>query len=81
MPGPRRPDARRRVVGREDLKGLILLGVDATDDTPHGPHYAPAEFEVGAQLLIVGADIGFEPVEFGDLLAGFFFIDPKGDDL
>ena len=81
LPGARAPEKWRSPVGREQLKGLIFFGIDATDDTPYGPRYSPAEFEIGAHLLIVGADVGFEPVEFGDLLVGFLLVDPVGDDL
>jgi hypothetical protein len=81
LPGARSPEKWRSPVGFERYKGIVFFGVDATDVTPYGPRYTPAEFEVGAQLLILGADIGFEPVELGDLLAGLVLFDPIGDDL
>lgn len=81
LPGARTPEKWRSPVGLEDQKGLIFFGIDATDTTPHGPRYTPAEFTLGGQLLIVGGDIGFEPVEFGDFFAGLVFLDPVGDDL
>ena len=49
--------------------------------TDYGPDYSPAEVNLGAQVLIVGVDLGFEPVELGDFLAGLIFRDPVGDDL
>jgi hypothetical protein len=81
LPGARRPAKWRSPVGRERWKGIVFFGVDATDTASHGPGYTPAEFALGAQLLIVGADVGFEPVELGDLLSGLFLMDPVGDDL
>lgn len=80
LPGPRPTSKLRKPWGREDLKGFILAGVDATDDTPYHPGYGPAEFDVGLQLLFVGADAGIDPIEIGDFVAGFFLRDPKGDD-
>ena len=81
LPGARTPDRWRSPVGRERYKGFVFFGIDATDVTPYGPRYTPAEFELGAQLLIVGADVGFEPVELGDFFAGLLMYDPIGDDL
>ena len=46
-----------------------------------GPDYGPAEIGLGAQVFVAGPDIGVEPLEFVDLLAGFFFIDLTHDDL
>lgn len=80
LPGPREDEKLRPLWGREDLKGMMLLGVDATDDTPHAPGYSDSEFNVGAHLLIVGAEVGFDPVQFGDFLAGIIGMDPRGDD-
>jgi len=80
LPGPRRRVQMRSPVGFEQEKGLMLMGVDATDDMNHEPGYSSSEFDIGAQLLIVGGEIGIDPVEIGDFLAGFLFIDPVGDD-
>jgi hypothetical protein len=80
LPGPRMGPERRRFAGREQEKGLKLLGVDASDDLPHDPGYSPTEFNLGVHLLIVGAEIGFDPVELGDFLAGLFMIDVREDD-
>ena len=80
LPGPREGAALRKPFGREDQKGLKLVGVDATDDTPYDPGYSKSEFNVGAQLLIVGAEIGMDPVQIGDFLAGWIGRDPRGDD-
>lgn len=79
LPGPRSNETLRALAGREDLKGLVLVGVDATDDTPHHPGYSSSEFTVGAHVL-VGAELGFDPVQLGDFLAGLVGIDPRGDD-
>lgn len=80
LPGPRYPQRVRLPIGREDLRGIVLGGVDATDDTLYGPRYAPTEVDVGAHLLVVGAEVGLDPVEMADFLAGFFFYDIGDDD-
>ena len=80
LPGPRESSELRPFAGREDWKGLLLVGVDATDDTPHHPGYANSEFNAGIHLLLVGAEVGFDPVQFGDFLVGLIGRDPRGDD-
>lgn len=80
LPGPRESTALRRFAGREQLKGLMMVGVDATDETPHHPGYSDSEFNLGLHVLLVGAEAGIDPVEIGDFFAGFLLFDPKGDD-
>ncbi len=80
LPGPRAPHRVRWPAGRESLNGVVLAGVDATDDTPHGPEYGAAEADVGVQLLLVGGEAGVDAVEFIDFLAGWVFLDPRDDD-
>ena len=80
LPGPRTNTTCRLPVGREDLKGLALMGVEATDDTPHHPAYSRSEFDVGVHALILGVEAGVDPVQAGDFLAGFLGLDPSGDD-
>lgn len=80
LPGPRMEPELGSWVGLEREKGIKLMGVDATDDLPHEPEYSPTEFNVGLQVLLVGAEVGFDPVEFGDFLLGFFLYDTRKDD-
>jgi len=80
LPGPRREVSLPHPVGFEQEKGLMFMGVDATDDLPNEPGYSSTEFDLGLHVLIVGAEAGFDPVEFWDFLTGFVFIDPVGDD-
>ncbi|MBU4199704.1 MAG: hypothetical protein KKG09_00550 [Verrucomicrobia bacterium] len=81
LPGPRRAPVLPRPVGREALKGLLVMGVDATDETLYPPHYSESEMALGAQLLLVGLDVGFDPIELGDFLMGWVLVDITGDDL
>ena len=47
---------------------------------PGNTYYGPLEVGVEAQPLIVGINIGIEPFEILDFVAGFFFIDLQDDD-
>lgn len=80
LPGPRAPRLFRSPVGKESLHGIVMAGVDATDETLHGPEYGAAEADFGVQLLLVGAEAGVDAVEFIDFLGGLLFFDPRGDD-
>lgn len=80
LPGPRNPHYVRLPAGVECLKGVAFGGVDATDDTPYGPAYGPTEVDFGAHLLIVGADVGVDPLEIADFLYGFVLFDLERDD-
>ena len=81
LPGPRRAPVLPRLVGREAWKGLMVMGVDATDETLYPAHYSDSEMTLGAQLLLVGLDVGLDPIELGDFLAGWVLIDITDDDL
>ena len=81
LPGPRAPKKFVSPVGREKQKGIILMGVDATDDTDYSPRHGTAEIQVGAQALIVGVDLGIDFWEIGDFFCGLVLIDLRKDDL
>ncbi len=80
LPGPRGAPGWPRLAGRESLRGLIVMGVDATDDSPHPPRVSDTELTVSAQCLAAGAAVGFDPRELGDFLAGWLTLDFRGDD-
>ncbi len=80
LPGPRRAPTWPRIAGFEQEKGLIAMGVDATDDLPNEPGYHATELVLGAQILLVGADVGLDPLEMADFLGGLIFRDPVNDD-
>lgn len=81
FPGPRYPERLKKFYGPEELKGLQLSLVDATDENPNEPNYAFTEFVIGAQLKYVGLEVGTDPFEWIDFLGGLLFMDPRGDDL
>lgn len=81
LPGPRNRPLPKLPVGFESQNGVQASVVDATVTGGIGPDYGPAEIGVGVHALIVGFDVGVEPLEIVDLLAGFFCIDLTKDDL
>ena len=46
-----------------------------------GPGFGPTEVGAGVQAGLVGIDIGLEPRELLDFVAGLLFIDLRDDDL
>ena len=79
--GPRGRPAIPWPLGVENLSGIELSIIDFTsEEGAHGPHYGPAEIGISAHLLLIGADIGVEPWDALDFLAGILLLDPNGDD-
>jgi hypothetical protein len=81
LPGPRNRPTPKLPIGVESLSGIQASLADATVSGEVGPDYGPTEVGVGVQALIVGFDVGIEPLEIVDLVTGLFFIDIRGDDL
>lgn len=81
LPGPRQEAKPIIPGGLESYNGVALSMAEGTFDGGMNPNYSPTEIGVTAHALIVGADVDVDPVEVFDLLAGFFFIDLRGDDL
>jgi len=80
LPGPRGRSFPKSPVGLESHTGVTVSVVDATVDGGIGPDYSPTEFGVGGQLGIIGADIGFDPMELLDFGLGIFTVDVQKDD-
>lgn len=80
LPGPRYPEALRYPVGLEYQRGLVLAGVDASDDLKYPPRYGFSEVDAGLHLILIGAEAGIDPFEIADFLAGLFLIDLRRDD-
>jgi len=68
-------------VGIENHAGMLVSVADGTTKGKRGPNYSPTEFGAGFLLLIIGPDIGVDPIEIVDLATGFLFVDIRGDDL
>lgn len=81
LPGPRQAPKLPALAGREELNGLIIMGIDATDKTLYPPGYTDSEVTLGAHAALIGLDVGLDPIELGDFLAGLIGRDVMGDDL
>ena len=81
LPGPRGRRIPRLPFGLESYHGAKASVVDATVDGGIGPHYSSTEFGISLQLLLIGFDIGVDPIEAVDFVGGIFFWDPRKDDL
>jgi len=80
LPGPRGRVMPRLPIGLEARTGAAVSVVDASTGLGAAPDYGVAEVGLGLQAVLVGFDVGVEPWEFIDLLAGFVLLDPAGDD-
>ena len=79
--GPRSQPEIPWPLGVETLATVEVSVLEAgSDDGRFGPQYGPLEIGFGTQLAIIGFDLGVEPYDALDLLAGIFLLDPKGDD-
>lgn len=81
LPGPRNRPLPKLPVGVESRSGLQVSLLDASATGGVGPDYGPAEIGAGVQAIMVGFDVGVDPLEILDLAAGFLFIDLRNDDL
>jgi hypothetical protein len=67
-------------LGVENNQGIEVSVADATTEAPDKPVTDPLEVGVETQLVLVGVNVSVETLEIVDLLAGFIFIDIRGDD-
>ena len=81
IPGPRGSAKINWPLGLESKNGAELSFLDVSSSFGAEPGYGSWEFGLGVQALIIGADVGVDPWEGFDFLAGILTIDPAGDDL
>jgi len=79
LPGPRSRVEVPLPVGLETYSGIELLA-DAEVSGGEPPGYSPTELGVSLHLVAVGVDVGVDPIEVLDLLAGLVLIDLRSDD-
>ncbi len=79
LPGPRGMPKIPWPFGFDALESAALGLLDLSANVG-SPNYGMFELGVGAQLGLVGIDVGLDPLEAFDLLAGFFMIDIFDDD-
>lgn len=80
LPGPRLRRMPRSPIGLENRLGASVSTLDATANVGFGPNYSETEIGTGVHLGVVGADVGFDPVEIVDFFTGFFLVDVREDD-
>ncbi len=81
LPGPRGRRALNLPVGFDTNGGIEVGPADLTAEDSGGVHYGAAEIGLGAQVAMVGVDVGFDALEVVDFIAGFLFLDFMDDDL
>jgi len=82
LPGPRLAHTIKLPFGPETNSGIAVSVADVTTpDAVVGPGYSFTEIGASAQAILVGFDVGIDPIEALDLVTGFLFIDLRGDDL
>ncbi len=81
IPGPRLRRTPKLPVGLESHNGASMSVANATVDGGIGPDYSPTEVGLGFHILLLGLDIGFDPIEIADFVAGIFTVDLRDDDL
>ncbi|MGH7290869.1 MAG: hypothetical protein ACREJT_06640 [Myxococcota bacterium] len=79
LPGPRLHPAVPLPVGVEGQKGLHV-GPLRTSSVWRTPEYGVGEVGAGTMLYAVGFEVGVDPYELADFLAGFVGIDFAHDD-
>lgn len=82
LPGPRGKPSLNLPIGAESNVGVEVSVFDAAASIPYmNPTYGKTEFGVGVHALVIGVDVGFDPVELVDFITGILFIDIRHDDL
>lgn len=81
LPGPRMGREIPIPAGLETKSGVEASVADATLEGDFGPKYSPSEFGASLHIIIVGADVGIDPVEIVDFLGGIVNLDLRKDDL
>lgn len=83
LPGPRNEDVVNFPIGIENYVGAEVSVINASNNnrTDFSPSYGTLEVGAGAQLGLIGFDIGADPLEALDFILGVFCIDIKDDDV
>ena len=82
LPGPRNRPEIKWPVGGESWSGFgVVEAEDSVDLVWEGPDYGLGEIGVGVHALLVGADVGVDPLEAVDFVLGLLTFDLRGDDL
>jgi hypothetical protein len=80
LPGPRQRVKLPLPLGFESYTGIELGPGDAQLDSGASPAYASTEIGVSLHAAVAGFDLGIDPFEIVDWLAGLVLIDFRADD-
>jgi hypothetical protein len=78
--GPRGEPSIPWPVGIESLTGAEISVAEASVGGDAAPNYGIVEFGAGFQAVLIGLDIGVDPLEILDFITGLVFIDLTDDD-
>jgi hypothetical protein len=81
LPGPRMGPEIPVPAGIETKSGVEASVADATLEGNFGPGYSPTEVGVSLHAILIGADVGIDPVEIADFVIGILNLDLRDDDL
>jgi hypothetical protein len=83
LPGPRGKGRRlpKSPVGLESFGGIGVSVVEAKTEGRIGPGYTKTECGVSLHPILVGIDLGFDPMEILDFATGILLIDLRKDDI
>ncbi len=79
LPGPRGRARLPIPAGAEGQKGLEA-GTVSLGSTSKAPAYGVGEIGAGAMIYLIGFEVGVDPYELVDFLAGFATVDIASDD-
>lgn len=80
LPGPRQKRTPRLPVGVEAYSGGALSVAEASFETGYEPEYSPTEIGAGIHFVLLGVDVGIDPLEVVDLITGIVGVDIVKDD-
>jgi hypothetical protein len=80
LPGPRQRVLPRSPIGLESHNGVAFGPFSASANMGMDPDYSPTEVGLGLQAVVVGVDVGIDPVEIVDFVGGVFLFDLRDDD-
>jgi hypothetical protein len=81
IPGPRRERKFNWPFGVDSMAGVEISVIGDTTREGEAPHYGVLEVGLGAQILIIGFDLGVDVWEAVDFVTGIVFVDPMEDDI
>lgn len=80
LPGPRQRRKPRLPLGVEAYSGGAISVAEASFETGYEPEYSPTEVGASIHFVLLGIDVGIDPLEMVDLITGIVGVDIGKDD-